>query len=108
EAQAKAIAAFGHVDEFAAALQKVHDAVAAPQDQAGATDVKWWTPKTPFKDLRVPMSSVESWLQWNRPDKGRTKPLAVDFETDGHPFGAIVDLSKQLTSDGVEFLLVVF
>jgi hypothetical protein len=108
EAQSKAIAAFGHLDEFAAALAKIHDEVAAPHEEPGATDVKWWTPKTPFHDLRVPMSSVESWLGWNRPDKSRTMALAVDFETDGHPFAAIVDLSKQLTSKGVEFLLVTF
>ncbi len=90
-----AVEAFGHDDEFAAAL-------AAVREQAHGD--KWW----PVADGKVSMVTVERWLTWNRPATGRTLPTALDFELDGHPYAAITDLSRQLHDHGIEFVYVSF
>lgn len=122
EAELQQIAAFRHQDEFAAALQKVHD---------DANARKWW----PVDDGgcntgngnnggsdsggnhgAVPMVTVERWLTWSRPRAVRadppavplTVPLAADIAAEGHPGAAIIDLARQLNAHGIEFLYVSF
>lgn len=89
------VVAFGHEAEFGAALDSIRER---------AQGDKWW----PVADGKVSMVTVEQWLDWSRPRPGRDKPLAIDVELDGHPWGAIVDLSRQLHDHGLEFLFVSF
>src|SRR6185295_10329302 len=56
----------------------------------------------------LPMMAVDHWLAWHLPAKGRTLPVALDFELPNHPFATIVDLARQLREHDVDFLLVVF
>ena len=98
-AESAAVAAFGGEPEFATALEAIRDACRG-QD--------WWkSPEGPFGGL-VHHSAYESWLVWNRPEQARPAPVALDFEIEGHPYATIVDLSRQLTSRGFEFLYVSF
>ena len=95
EAELAAVTAFGHDDEFAAALDAISGAIRG----AG-----WW--KT--DDGMLPPSSIDHWLVWNRPQHGRKLPTAIDVEVEGHPYAAIVDLARQLDAHGIEFLFVCF
>lgn len=109
EAQAQAVDAFGHADEFAAALARI-------RDEAGGE--KWFTlpsrggpqngPKGGRSEGALLLTTINTWLGWNRPAEGRQLPGALDLELDGHPCQAIADLSRQVTAHGIEFLFVCF
>ena len=45
-------------------------------------------------------------LQWNRSAPDRERPRYADIESDGHPFGAIVDFHRQLAEHDVTLLVV--
>jgi hypothetical protein len=95
EAELARVVAFGHETEFGAALDQI---------RVDAKGDKWW----PVADGKISLVTVEQWLDWSRPRPGREKPLAIDVELEGHPYGAIVDLSRQLHDHGIEFLFVSF
>jgi hypothetical protein len=92
--------AFGHEEEFRAALQRLHDGADASQ-----------LPKDCWVQVQkgwLPLMAVDHWLQWNKVGQGRPAPLALDFDVPNHPFSTIVDLSDQLHAHDVEFLMVLF
>jgi hypothetical protein len=95
DASLAAVRAFGHGDDFLAAVKKLSDA---------AGDSKW----VPVSDGSLPSVTVLRYVEWCAPLAHRTEPVAVDFELPGHPGPVIVDLARQLRARGVEFLCVTF
>jgi hypothetical protein len=92
--QLAAVAAFGHLDEFAATARQL-------------------LTKADFRFIRVKEGSItdialQRWLGWNVAADGATQPLAADVAQENHPYGAIVDLARQLRAHGIDFLLVTF
>jgi len=94
EAVVRAVDAFGQVEEFTAALRGL---LASKTNR--------------FIDVRdgaLTDVSCENWLSWNAPREGDGVVTALDVGSKGHPFGAIVDLDRQLRERGIDFLLVTF
>jgi hypothetical protein len=94
ERELAAVAAFGHLDEFAAKAKEL----LATAD---------------FRFIRVKEGSVtdialERYLGWNVVGPDEKQPLATDVARENHPFGAIVDLARQLRDHDIDFLLVTF
>jgi hypothetical protein len=100
EADLAAMDAFGHVDEFKAALKGL-DAKCG-EFPPGAE--RW----VQIEDGWLPMMAVDHWLLWHLPQPGSKVPLAIDVDVAMHPFPAVVDLSDQLHAHDVDLLIVVF
>lgn len=93
--------AFGHVDAFATALQRMRQERPEPIDgrEAWAQVARGW----------LPLMAIDHWVEWHLPAADRTLPRAVDFEGAGiHPFATIVDMATQLAKHDIDFALVIF
>jgi hypothetical protein len=90
-----AVRAFGHGDDFLAAVRKL---------AAAAGESKW----IPVADGSLPVVTVQRYVEWCAPLSGGKEPVAVDFELPGHPGPVIVDLARQLREHDVDFLCVTF
>ncbi|MBL8840656.1 MAG: hypothetical protein JNL90_03900 [Planctomycetes bacterium] len=99
-------AAFGHIDEFAAALRALKAKPIEPvagDEAANETDdwrncARGWLPRM----------AIDHWLAWHLPAPDKRVPRAIDFDFPNHPYHAIVDLAKQLHAHDIEFVLVLF
>lgn len=103
---AQAVDAFGHIDEFAAAAQKLLDS--RPGKDEKAERFLKVAGESCFTDI-----ALTRWLEWNvAPGKDASSKdallPAVDFSRPGHPFRAITDLNEQLHAHGTDFLVVIF
>lgn len=89
-----AVAAFGHVDEFAAVsrklLSQVTERFVAVKDGV-------------FTDV-----ALENWLEWNVVRPGAPVLPELDRTSTRHPYQAILTLNRQLRERGIDFLLVTF
>ncbi len=94
EALVQAVDRFGHAAEFESAARKL---LAEKSDRFITVRDGWVT------DV-----ALENWLTWNAAKEGEATIPALDFKDPAHPFAAIVDLSRQLRSHGIDFLLVTF
>ena len=95
DAEIAAQSAYGHLEEFLAAVQS---------RPGNFGKMKWMEVADGF----VPILSLQRYELWNTPEDGRTAIRALDFELEDHPLAAIVDLDRELRGHGVDFVLVKF
>jgi hypothetical protein len=95
DAEIAAQVAYGHLDEFLAAVQK------RPSNHS---TVKWMKVSDGF----VPALSLQRYEAWSTAAAGRPTIRALDVELPGHPMNVLVDVDRELRSRGVDFVLVTF
>ncbi len=93
--------AFGHREEFAAALRKLQSEHAEIVDgkERWAQVARGW----------LPLMAIDHWVDWHLPAEGRPVPRALDVDRiENHPFPTIVDMARQLAAHQIDFVLVLF
>lgn len=100
DATLAACEALGPIEPFGAALRRLQ------QEHGEFVDGKerW----APVARGWLPLMAVDHFVDWHLPGGPRDLPRALDFDHDGHPFHAIVDLARQLNDHGIDFVLVTF